>query len=183
MTPFTEHKLALSELLGLIPDDIFKELSQAIQVDYYTKVLYRKLMFNLLFYAILTVDKLGQRGLADLYASPHFRMLFYLETKKQHISHNSLSDRLSVMNVDYFKQVYDYVYQRYSNLYPVGKISGPELQRVDSSLVSETSNKLREGMTCGNEYKKKKMLKYTISTGCMEVVPKRIVRKAMPMNP
>jgi hypothetical protein len=34
---------------------------------------------------------------------------------------------------------------------------------VDSSLVSETSNKLQEGMTCGNEYKKKKMLKYTLN--------------------
>jgi hypothetical protein len=123
MALFTQHKLALSELLGLIADDLFKELSQATQVDHYTKGLYGKLIFNLLFYAILTVDKLGQRGLADLYASPHFRTLFYLETQKQHISHSSLSDRLSVMNVDYFKQLYDYVYQRYSHLYPVGKIS------------------------------------------------------------
>jgi hypothetical protein len=163
MALFTQHKLALSELLRLIPDDIFKELSQATQVDYYTKVLYGKLMFNLLFYAILTVDKLGQRGLADLYASPHFRTLFCIETRKQHISHSSLSDRLSVMNVDYFKQIYDCVYQSYSSLYPAGTIAGLELQRVDSSLVSEASNKLREGMTCGNEYKKKRMVKYTIN--------------------
>jgi hypothetical protein len=42
-------------------------------------------------------------------------------------------------------------------------VSGFRLQRVDSSPVVETSNKLKEGMTCGNEYKRKKMLKYTIS--------------------
>jgi hypothetical protein len=121
MAVFSNHKLALSDLVQLIPDDIFMRLSQETKVDYYTKV------------------------------------------EKQHISHSSLSDRLSVMNVDFFKQIYEYIYERFSILYPSKTIAGLQLQRVDSSLVSETSNKLREGMTCGNEYKKKKMLKYTLN--------------------
>ena len=37
------------------------------------------------------------------------------------------------------------------------------LERVDSTLVAEASNKLVEGMTCGNQHKKKKMLKYTMN--------------------
>jgi transposase len=37
------------------------------------------------------------------------------------------------------------------------------LQRVDSTLVKETCNKLKEGMSCNNQYGKSKMLKYTIN--------------------
>ena len=37
------------------------------------------------------------------------------------------------------------------------------LERVDSTLVAEAGNKLSQGMTCGNEYKKKKMIKYTMN--------------------
>jgi transposase len=40
---------------------------------------------------------------------------------------------------------------------------GMKLQRVDSSLVTDVSNRLKEGLTCGNIHKKGKMLKYTIN--------------------
>jgi hypothetical protein len=163
MALFKKHTLQLSKLLQLIPEEIFLQIAEDTNVDYYSKVLTGKLMFNLLFYAILTVDRLGQRGLADLFASPQFRLLFQAEIKKKHIAHSSISERLSVMNVDFFKQVYESVYREFSRLYPCKSIAGMKLQRVDSSLVSETSRKLKEGMTCGNEYKKKKMLKYTIN--------------------
>lgn len=163
MSIFTGHKLSLTELLELIPAAIFTGIAQERQVNYYAKVLSGKLMFDLLFYALLTVDKLGQRGLADLYSSPHFRMQFNMEPYKHPISHSSLSERLSKMNVDFFKQIYECVYHRYSSLYPAKTISGLQLQRVDSSLVAEMSNKLKEGLTCGNEYKKKRMVKYTLN--------------------
>jgi hypothetical protein len=108
-------------------------------------------------------DKLGQRGIADLYASPHFRALFNLNFVKGQISHSSISERLSKIEPDYFRQIYEEIYQRYSLLYPSKTICGLKLQRVDSTLVAEASNKLALGMTCGNEYKKSKMLKYTIT--------------------
>ena len=36
------------------------------------------------------------------------------------------------------------------------------LQRVDSTLVRETCNKLKEGLIWGNEHKRGKMIKYTL---------------------
>ncbi|GHT07549.1 hypothetical protein AGMMS49525_16710 [Bacteroidia bacterium] len=163
MAKFTKHSLQLSELLRLIPEEIFVEIARDTQVDYYAKVLKGKMLFNMLFYAMLTVDKLGQRGLADVFSSPQFRLLFNVETDKETLSHSSVSERLSSLNVEFFAQVYEYILATFSRLYPAQNIAGLQLQRVDSSLVAETSNKLKEGMTCGNEYKKKKMVKYTLN--------------------
>jgi hypothetical protein len=157
------HEKSLAEILKLLPEEELTSIARETKVDYYTKALDGKLMFNMLLYAILTISKLGQRGLADVYASPFFRILFNYTTEKRTISHSSLSDRLSVINIDFFKQVYYLIYKKYSGLYATDSICGLNLQRVDSTLVAETSNKLKEGMTCGNEYKRKKMLKYTMN--------------------
>jgi IS4 transposase len=120
-------------------------------------------MFYLLLYALLTDDKLSQRGIADLYSSPNFRLLFNFQLKTDKLAHSSVSDRLAMIEVDYFKQLYEYMYDRYSRLFPAKTLSGLKLQRVDSSLVAEMSNKLKEGLTCGNEHTQRKMLKFTIN--------------------
>jgi len=163
MAIFTKHKLKLAELFKVIPEEIFVSIAQDTQVDYYSKVLRGKLLFYLLLYALLMDDKLGQRGIADLYSSPHFRLLFNLDFVKDKISHSSVSERLSKIEADYFRRIYEEIYHRFSLLYPSKTIGGLKLQRVDSTLVAEASNKLVAGMSCGNEYKKKKMFKYTIN--------------------
>jgi hypothetical protein len=163
MAVFKDNKLRLSELFKAIPEDIFVSMAEKTNVDYYAKSLQGKLLFYLLLYALLTDEKLGQRGIADLYSSPNFRLLFNFQFDKEKISHSSISERLTKINVDYFKQLYEYLYEQFSSLFPARTLFGLKLQRVDSSLVSEISNKLGEGLTCGNEYKKSKMLKYTIS--------------------
>ncbi|MDR2056911.1 MAG: hypothetical protein LBP83_01245, partial [Dysgonamonadaceae bacterium] len=81
MAIFKKHSLPLSELLKLIPEDIFVEIARDTHVDYYAKALKGKMIFNMLFYAMLTIDKLGRRGLADVFSSPHFRLLFNVETE------------------------------------------------------------------------------------------------------
>jgi hypothetical protein len=108
------------------------------------------------------IDSAG-RGIADLYASPPFRTLFNLPLEKKKISHSSLSERLSVVETGYFKKLYEVIYERFSALYPAQTIGGLTLQRVDSSLVGEASNKLKEGLNWGNEGTKGKMIKYTMN--------------------
>jgi len=162
MAIFTNHKVELAELFGVIPEELFAKIARDTQVDYYTKVLYGKVLFYLLLYALLMDENPGQRGIADLYASRYFRALFDLPLKKK-ISHSSLSERLPVVETDYFKQLYDIIYQRFSALYPARTVNGFTLQRVDSSPVSDVSNRIREGLSWGNSDKKGKMLKYTIN--------------------
>jgi hypothetical protein len=163
MAIFANHKLKLAELFKVIPEELFASIAKETQVDYYSKVLTGKLLFYLLLYGLLMDDKLGQRGIADLYSSPHFRTLFNLNFVKKQISHSSISERLSKVESDYFRQIYEEIYHRFTLLYPSKTICDLKLQRVDSTLIAEASNKLEAGMTCGNEYKKKKMLKHTIT--------------------
>jgi len=163
MAIFKDHKLKLAELFKSIPEELFVSIAQETNVDYYSKTLKGKLLFYLLLYSLLMEDKLGQRGIADLYASPHFRTLFALNFAKRQISHSSISERLSNIKADYFRRIYEEIYRCYSLLYPSQTICGLKLQRVDSTLIAEASNKLAAGLTCGNEYKKSKMLKHTIT--------------------
>ncbi|GHV11264.1 hypothetical protein FACS1894162_6560 [Bacteroidia bacterium] len=84
-------------------------------------------------------------------------------TGKKEISHSAISDRLSTMPLAFFSNSYELIYQRFSALYTEKEVANMYLQRVDSTLVKDVSNKLKEGLTCGNEHVKKKMIKYTLN--------------------
>jgi hypothetical protein len=157
------QKVSLAALIKEIPDMKLKTLAESTGVDYYTKDLDGKLMFYLLFYSLLCIKRMSLRGLADVFSSPLFRFLFNYQGKKQKISHSSLSERLSVINTDFFRLAYECLYKRLSHLYTKKEIAGMYLQRVDSTLVKDCSGRLLKGLVCGNEYRKCKMLKYTIN--------------------
>lgn len=156
------HKIGLNDIIREIPELELARLARESNVDYCTKILTGKLVFYLLLYGMLRIDRLSQRGLADAFASPMFKLIFNTNGKKT-ISHSSISDRLSVIDLDFFKKSYEVIYQRLSSLYTSNEIDKMLLQRVDSTLVAEAGNKLVEGMTCGNVHKKKKMIKYTLN--------------------
>lgn len=160
--PLFEHKINLKELIREIPDEELARLSKETHVNYCTKVLNGKLMFYLLLYGMLNIDRLSQRGLADAFSSPIFKTIFNTGDKNK-ISHSSISERLSVIELDFFRLTYESIYKRFNFLYSKKEIANMSLQRVDSTLVAEASNKLVEGLTCGNQHKKKKMLKYTMN--------------------
>lgn len=155
------HKISLIEILREIPEAELTRIARESRVDYCAKVLSGKLMFYLLLYGMLRIDRLSQRGLADAFASPMFKLIFNVKGRKT-ISHSSISDRLSNIDLTFFKNAYECMYTRLSCLYTTKEIEGLHLQRVDSTLVAEAGNKLSQGMTCGNEHKKKKMIKYTL---------------------
>ena len=77
------HKIRLVDLIREIPDAELTRLSKDSCVDYYTKILKGKLMFYLLLYGMLKIDRLSQRGLADAFSSPMFRMIFDTDNKKE----------------------------------------------------------------------------------------------------
>lgn len=162
MAIFSKHKITLTEILKQIPEESLTLLTTSTKVDYCSKVLSGKLMFYLLIYGMLRIDRLSQRGLRDAFSSPLFRAIFNYNGKKE-ISHSSISERLSHIKIDFFRHTYEIIYHRLSSLYTKKEISGMYLERVDSTLVLESCNKLKEGLTCGNAYGKKKMLKYTLN--------------------
>lgn len=156
------QKIDLIEILRKIPEEEILKIASKSKVDHYSKVLSGRLMFYLLLLGILRTDKLSQRGLCDAFSSPLFRTMFNFKGKKS-ISHSSISDRLRTMNVEFFQQTYETIYHIFHSLYSEKEIADLCLQRVDSTLVSESCNKLKQGFICGNQYSKKKLIKYTIN--------------------
>lgn len=134
-------------------------MSEHTKVDYYSKVLHGKKLFYLLMYGILENDRLSQRTLEDTFNDPVFKMLFKLE-QSESVRRSSISERLSKIDSDYFKLIYECVYEQFSQIYSHTEKQKYNLIRVDSSMVSEACRKLQEeGIAHKNG---KKSVKYSI---------------------
>lgn len=159
MSVFKDHKISVSQLLGVIPEALLSKLSATTKVDYYAKVLHGKKMFYLLLYGILENEKLSQRTLEDTFNDFLFKTLFDLD-KSETVSRSSISERLSKIDSDYFRQIYQCVYQQFYGAYPNKNSEKYHLIHVDSSMVSEAASKLLEGIDHKNG---KKSVKYSVA--------------------
>ena len=72
-----------------------------------------------------------------------------------------------MVNLDFFERAYGRIYKYFSSLYTKKEIAGLYLERVDSTLVSDVSGRLQQGLTSGNQAGKRKILKYTINFDAM----------------
>ena len=98
----------------------------------------------------------------DIFNSSAFKFLFNLDPKRK-VRYSSISERLSVINIDFFKKSYELIYNQFSQYYSEDEIEGLKLIRVDSTLVAEAANKLLKGMNIGKKKDGKKQIKYTIA--------------------
>jgi len=155
-----DQKIGVVQLLKFIPEALLANLSNKTNVDYYTKVLHGQKMFYLLLYGIVEDERLSQRSLEDIFNDPVFKLLFNLD-EEESVRRSSISERLSIINSDYFKQVYDSIYEQFSDLYSSANQLQHNLIRVDSSIVSETAGKLQEGIHSNQSGKK--AVKYSVA--------------------
>ena len=159
MANFKDHKVAVNELLGFIPEALLSHLSTTTKVDYYSKVLHGRKMFYLLLYAILDNEKLSQRTLEDTFNYSGFKAIFNLD-ESETVRRSSISERLSKIDTEYFKEIFEFIYNRFSEHYSKREKEKYNLIRVDSTIVSETAGKLKEGIDQKGD---KKLIKYGVS--------------------
>ena len=159
MSVFKDHKVSVNQLLNFIPEALLSKLSSTTKVDHYSKVLHGKKMFYLLMFGILENDRLSQRTLEDTFNDSVFKLLFNLDEDEK-VRRSSISERLSKINPDYFKQVYECIYQRFSSMHSEEEIQQQNLIRVDSTMVSDTAGKLLKGL---DNQSGKKAVKYTMN--------------------
>lgn len=159
MTNFKNHKVSVSQLLELIPEALLSHLSANSKVDHYTKVLHARKVFYLLLYGILDNEKLSQRTLEDTFNDSGFKILFNLQ-EEETVVRSSISERLSKIDYRYFKEIYAFIYTTFSDYYAYGEQLKYNLIRVDSTMVSEVSGKLKEGI---DNKSGKKSVKYSVA--------------------
>lgn len=156
--------IAIKSLLELIPEKELARLSRDTRVDYQVKTLYRRTMFYLLLYGLAVCEKTSLRGLEDVFNSNRFKMLFSLAPDSR-AKYNSLSDRLATMELSFFEEAYQVIYHTFNKQFSDIESQVYNIVRVDSTMVAETANKLKEGMAVGRIKDGKKQVKYTL---CME---------------
>jgi transposase len=159
MAVFKDHKVSVNELLGLIPEALLSHLSTSTKVDYYSKVLHGKKVFYLLLYSILDNEKLSQRTLEDTFNYSGFKTIFNLD-ESETVRRSSISERLSKIDSGYFKEIFEFMYNRFSESYSHPERDKYNLIRVDSTIVSEAAAKIKEGIDQKNG---KKLIKYSVS--------------------
>lgn len=160
MPIFKDHKIQISDLLGVIPEALLSNLSQTTKVDHYSKVLHGRKLFYLLLFGILENDRLSQRSLEDTFNDPAFKYLFNLD-QEERIRRSSISERLSKIDPNYFREIYECIYDQFASVYSSTEFKKYNLIRVDSTMVSETVGKLRDGFQSNQQGRK--AVKYTIS--------------------
>ncbi|PKB18590.1 IS4 family transposase [Flavobacterium sp. 5] len=158
MTNFKDHKVSVKELLGFIPEALLSHLSTSTKVDHYSKVLHGKKVFYLLLYSIMDNEKLSQRTLEDTFNYSGFKSIFNLD-ESETIRRSSISERLSKIDASYFKEIFECMYDRFSESYNQLERSKYNLIRVDSTIVAEAAGKLKEGI---DQKSGKKLIKYSI---------------------
>ncbi len=159
MSVFKDHKISLKQVLEFIPEALLNHLSTTTKVDYYSKILHGKKMFYLLLFCIYDNEKLSQRTLEDTFNGSGFKALFGLGEDEK-IRRSSISERLSKIDPNYFKEIYEHMYERFSSFYSGTEIEKYNLIRVDSTIVSDTCVKLKEGIDQKNG---KKLVKFSFS--------------------
>ncbi|MFD2144116.1 hypothetical protein [Mucilaginibacter antarcticus] len=159
MAIFKDHTINVKQLLGFIPEALITNLSVTTRIDHYAKVLHGNKLFYLLLYGILDNEKLSQRTLEDTFNDSVFKILFNLD-EDETVRRSSISERLSKVDPDYFKQIYECIYEQFAELYALTERKKYNLIRVDSSMVSETTSKLLEGI---DNKSGKKAVKYSIA--------------------
>ena len=159
MAIFKEHEVAVKQLLGFIPEALTANLSLTTKIDHYAKVLHGNKLFYLLFYGILDNDRLSQRTLEDTFNDSVFKFLFNPD-EDETVCRSSISESLSKVDPDYFRQIYDCIYEQFAGHHTSTERNKHNLVKVDSSMVSETTGKLMEGI---DNKSGRKAVKYSIA--------------------
>jgi hypothetical protein len=169
-----DTNIKVKDILALIPNDKLGKIAKDTNVNYYTKILDGRSLLYLILYSLIEQKRNSLRTMEDIFNSYQFKFLFNLDTSKT-IKYNSISERLSIIDINFFEQSYQLFYDIFSKLYTSKEQEKHKLIRVDSSMVAEAANKIEEGMKVGKKGKQKsrpKQIKYTIAfDGTLPCIP------------
>jgi hypothetical protein len=149
----------INKLLSFIPDEDLEAFAIDTGVNKFTKKLHGQLLFKLLFYCLVTEKDNSLRGLQSTLESAVFRTVGGLSGEFA-VSHSSISERLNVVNVDFFEKIFTYCVTAY-------KKSAREVDKnivlFDSTIVSMSTKLIDIGYNLkGGDAANYRLLKFTI---------------------
>ena len=148
-----------SQIISLLPEEVLTDLAIETKVNRYAKKLQAEILFKLLMHCILSHKENSLRTMESAYESMAFQLL-NKGKKKNSIRFSSISERLSVMNADYFEKIYQSCIRIYGK---VMKEEAASFIRYDSTIVALSTQLLKEGyLIKGGDAEHVRLLKFTI---------------------
>lgn len=159
-----KHHVSIRAILNLLPQDEIMKIGHVLNVDFHARKLHGDIFLKLLIYGQLLSLRWSQRKLNAIYDSPFFKALNQ-SVSTDGLSHQSISARLKTIPSEYFGNIYQTLCLMFGGLLPKTSVDGNIVCAVDSTMVSETAAKLKEGMKVGVKSKcpdARKLVKYTM---------------------
>lgn len=148
----------VKEILALIPEDKLQALTIKTKVNLHTKKLDGITVFKLLLFSMITEKHNSLRVMENIFNSYVFKNIINNNNHKS-IKYNSISERLSVIKVDFFEQLY----QDCLNRFPSYKLENRDnVLRFDSTLLSVSAKLIDFGFISGGGREHLKTLKFTV---------------------
>jgi hypothetical protein len=144
-------------ILALLPDGVLADLALETKVNRYSKKLQAEVIFKLLLHCILSHKDNSLRTMESAYESMVFGLL---NSETRGISHSSISERLSSINVTFFEKLYETCVRTYGRLL---EESATPIIRFDSTIVTLSGQLLKVGYQIkGSGGEHLRQLKFTV---------------------
>jgi len=147
--------MKFKDILSYISDEELDFLSAETGVNHQVKKLNGSIIFKLILYSLLEHGKPSLRVMEQIFHSSSFR--FYTNTDNITTKYNSLSDRLSSIKSDYFREIFHLLFEKFN--IELGEQNA--LQKYDSTMIAVSSKLVDWGMKVGSKTNKKQ-LKVTV---------------------
>lgn len=143
------------DIINYIPNELLEELCVKYRVNHQVKKLDGRSMFQLLLYSFLTTKETSYRVIEEVYHSITFSKV----AKGVHsgVKYNSIRDRLTSINSDYFESIFTYCLERFE----ADLDTSSNIVSFDSTLVTASSKLLKNGMKI-NKKGDKRYIKFTM---------------------
>lgn len=151
---------------------LFKEASEVIKeqdasvYDFKISKLKAQTLISAIMMTLLVSRECSQREIAQTLESDTFADILN-GGKSVKTEHSAISHRLSTLSSEYAKDIYTSIYQKVKEYYVPQELGGFNVVAEDSTLVTETSARLSEGLKSGRNKnaltdKSQRQVKYTV---------------------
>jgi hypothetical protein len=147
--------MKFKDILRYITDEELDFLSAETRVNHQVKKLDGSAIFKLILYSLLEHGKPSLRVMEECFNSAEFN--FYNGSKNIETKYNSISDRLSTINVEYFRQIFDLLFDKFHKELKEEN----SIQKYDTTMVAISSKLVDWGMKVGSKTNKKQ-IKFTV---------------------
>ena len=149
--------MKVEQLLRLLPQKELEFLSVEVDVDHQVKKLKGIIVFKLILFSMLNTTKLSLRVMESFFLSAQFKT--FAGTENINSKYNSIRDRITTINSEYFEKIFDLIFSKYNKLLQEQK----SITRVDSTFINISAKLVQWGMKNGSTDSGLKYLKLSVS--------------------